>query len=115
MKTDREKKTVLAMIRIYCREIHGSKKGKLCGECVCVYEYAVKKTDSCRFLPDKPVCSKCIVHCYEPDKLEFIRKVMRYAGPKMISRHPYLAFMHFAHGLKENRHRKGGPDEGKKL
>ncbi|MFP4466453.1 MAG: nitrous oxide-stimulated promoter family protein [Candidatus Goldiibacteriota bacterium] len=108
MKTDREKKTVLAMIRIYCREIHFRKKKDLCGECLHLYEYAVKRTDSCRFLPGKPVCSKCAVHCYEPDKLDFIRKVMRYAGPKMPGRHPYLALMYFADGLKEKRKRRPG-------
>ena len=31
---------------------------------------------------------------YKPDKREAVREVMRYAGPRMLLKHPYLAIMH---------------------
>ena len=49
------------------------------------------------FGPDKPVCSKCPVHCYRPELRERIRGVMRYAGPRMLYRHPVLALRHQWH------------------
>jgi hypothetical protein len=30
-----------------------------------------------------------------------IRAVMRYAGPRMLSRHPILAFFHFLYGFRK--------------
>jgi len=118
LKAEREKKTVSVMIEMYCRKMHGRKKGGICGECRRLNEYALGKIDACGFLPDKPVCNKCSVHCYEKNSREFIKKVMRYAGPKMIRKHPYLALLHMADGFKDSRKkkRKGeNCDEGAKL
>jgi hypothetical protein len=39
-------------------------------------------------------CAKCPVHCYRPELRERIRAVMRYAGPRMLFRHPRLAILH---------------------
>ena len=37
---------------------------------------------------------KCPVHCYEAAMRERVRQVMRYAGPRMLLRHPILALLH---------------------
>jgi hypothetical protein len=95
MKTriEREKVTIQKMIRIYCRYHHHTKED-LCDDCHKLLDYAQAKIDHCVFGENKPVCAECKVHCYKKDMREKVRKVMRFAGPKMLFRHPVLAIMH---------------------
>lgn len=83
-----EKKTVQAMIRIYCRD---HKHVQPCASCQALEEYALKRLDRCPFGEEKPACKDCTVHCYKPAMREDIRKVMRYAGPRMLWHHPWLS------------------------
>jgi len=89
----REKATITAMVRIYCRGHHGS-DGELCEECDALRRYAMRRLDRCPFGPDKPTCAKCPIHCYKPQMRERVREVMRFAGPRMLLRHPVLAVRH---------------------
>lgn len=89
----REKKTLLAMLRIYCRTKHGM-SAELCPECQNLLAYAEERIDKCPFLPEKPSCAKCTVHCYTPGRREEMRSVMRYSGPRMPLRHPLLTLLH---------------------
>ena len=86
-----EKKTVEQMLRIYCRKVHHN---DLCGECQALLVYAHQRLDACKFGEEKPSCKKCPVHCYKPDMREKIRRVMRFAGPRMILYHPTAAIKH---------------------
>jgi len=81
------------MVRMYCRDTHGSQSG-LCDACAEMHEYAQKRLDRCRFGPDKPVCSKCPVHCYRPEMRQRVAVVMRHSGPRMLKRHPVLGLSH---------------------
>lgn len=92
-RLDREHRTIGAMLRIYCRDHHGG-AGGLCGECADLLAYAGKRLKVCPFAEAKPACNQCPVHCYAPDRRERVREVMRYAGPRMLYRHPWLALMH---------------------
>lgn len=87
-------KTLEAMIRIYCRGRHRKNSG-ICPECSELLEYAAKRLETCPFQEKKPRCSKCPVHCYKPDMRARIIDVMRYAGPHMLYRHPFLAAGHY--------------------
>jgi hypothetical protein len=87
------------MIRLTCRRQHGRRSG-LCDECETLQAYAMQRLDRCRFGPDKPTCANCPVHCYRPDMRERIREVMRFAGPRMLWRHPLLALLHLRDGRK---------------
>jgi hypothetical protein len=89
----REKKTIHAMLGIYCRAKHGA-KADLCAECQALLAYAEERIVKCPFLPEKPTCAKCPVHCYTPARREEIRRVMRYAGPRMLLSHPFLTLTH---------------------
>jgi len=91
---DRERKTLDAMIRIYCAGHHGG-KGGLCADCSALRTYAQRKLDRCPFQAGKPTCARCRVHCYRHEMRERVREVMRYAGPRMAVRHPWLSLMHF--------------------
>ncbi|APV43899.1 Nitrous oxide-stimulated promoter [Dehalogenimonas formicexedens] len=87
--------TVRTMISMYCRENHGP--GGLCDGCRELTEYAMERLDRCPFGEGKTVCSVCEVHCYKPEMRRRIRDAMRFAGPRMISRHPLLAINHLLH------------------
>ncbi len=88
-----EKTTVAQMIRIYCRGVHGTRKG-LCPQCKALQEYAHQRIDRCPFGAAKPICAACEIHCYKKDMREQIREVMRYAGPRMPLHHPLAAIRH---------------------
>ena len=91
-KRQKEKAIVEQMIRLYCRGNHHTKE--LCAECVSLLSYANARVDHCPFMETKTFCSNCKVHCYKPDMREQIRKVMRYAGPRMLFHHPVMAIRH---------------------
>ena len=96
----RESKTIEAMIRLYCRDHHGG-EDELCPECRQLGDYALIRLDRCPFRESKPTCAKCPVHCYKPDMREKVRAVMRYAGPRMLRRHPVLAVLHLVDGFRK--------------
>jgi hypothetical protein len=99
-RLDRERKTIDAMIHIYCRGHHATKRGDLCEECADLRVYAFARLDKCRYQDDKPPCADCPIHCYKPDMREKVRGVMRYSGPRMMLRHPYLAIAHIIDGKR---------------
>jgi len=95
-KIEEESATLSALIGFYCRKKHGSKEG-LCDECAALKEYALGRLERCIFLPEKPTCARCPVHCYSPHRRQQIRQVMRYAAPRFYLFRPALAFKHLHH------------------
>ena len=93
-KRDWEKRLLSQMIAIYCRRNHHTPKGKLCEECAALEQYALSRSEHCRFMEEKTFCSNCKSHCYKPDMREKIRSVMRYSGPRMILYHPIASLRH---------------------
>jgi len=73
----------------------------VCTDCADLREYAFARLENCRYQDDKPTCANCPVHCYKVDMREKVRVVMRYAGPRMIFRHPVLAIAHLRDGRKK--------------
>ena len=100
-KRQREKETVSQMIALYCRRNHGGRT--LCPECAALEAYARRRSDHCPFMDTKTFCSNCKVHCYRKDMRRRIRVVMRYAGPRMIFRHPVMAIRHLLETKKEKK------------
>jgi len=90
----RERRTIQSMIAIYCRKQHKTSSGNLCPECRELEAYALARLARCPFQENKPVCVKCAVHCYQPEMRQRVRIVMRFAGPRMLLRHPLLAIRH---------------------
>jgi len=82
------------MVAIYCRGHHDA--GELpCSECRELLDYAENRLDRCPFGAAKPTCGNCTVHCYKPAMRERVKQVMRYAGPRLLLRHPILAMGHW--------------------
>ena len=98
----REFRTLEAMVRCYCRA-HHERQASDCAECAALLEYAAVRLDRCHFGAEKPTCAKCPVHCYSPARREQVKVVMRYAGPRMLFLHPWLAMRHWLDGFRQQR------------
>jgi hypothetical protein len=93
----REQRTIEAMLHIWCeaQPLHvRARRGELCAGCDALLDYASYRLLKCPYGEDKPTCKKCPIHCYTKDKREQMHDVMRFAGPRMLLRHPILAFHH---------------------
>lgn len=86
--------TVAAMVRIYCRDKHGSAGGALCAGCADLLAYADDRLAKCPFGEEKTTCRDCPIHCYRHAERTAMKDVMRYAGPRMLWEHPLLAIRH---------------------
>jgi len=80
------------MVALYCSHHHGT--AELCAECSDLASYADRRLDRCPYGSNKPSCTNCPIHCYRPEPRGRMREVMRFAGPRMLLRHPWLAIMH---------------------
>jgi hypothetical protein len=118
-RLQREWKTLEAMIGLYCGDQHQpavpprTKEGVrwragrsvrtagLCPECGELLAYAALRLERCRFGTEKPTCAHCPVHCYQRARRDQIKTVMRYAGPRMLYRHPHLSLWHWLDGFRK--------------
>jgi hypothetical protein len=101
-RLERERNTVSAMISMHCQGKHGSPARQLCEGCTRLHDYAMGRVAACHYGDEKPTCRRCPVHCYKPEKREQIRAVMRFAGPRMLFKHPRLAIRHLLDGAKKS-------------
>jgi len=99
-RLNREWKTMEAMIKIHCRDLHGSST-TLCSECQELLDYANVRLERCRFGEEKPTCAQCPVHCYQKIRREQVKAVMRYAGPRMVWEHPIMSVRHWLDGFRK--------------
>ncbi len=111
----REQKTMHHMVALYCRDHHGDhhrsgrhsgspESGAPCAGCTDFLAYAARRLQKCPYGENKPTCANCPIHCYKREPREFARTVMRYSGPRMIWRHPWLALMHLVDGRRRVLH-----------
>lgn len=110
-KLSTEKKTIEIMVGMYCQGHHDN-SGGFCDECAEFLAYSHGRLDKCPFGEKKGPCSQCEVHCYKPAMREMAQEVMRYAGPRMMKKHPVLAVKHLCKEVKHKvmKHKKGGFD-----
>ena len=99
---EEEKKVVNKMIFLYCNANHDT-KNKLCDNCHELNEYAIARLERCPFGENKPTCGSCTIHCYKPERKKQIKKVMRFAGPRMLLISPIYTIRHFYKEYKRNR------------
>jgi hypothetical protein len=105
----REARTVELMIGMYCRDNHahtvlssdGRSQAALCPDCAALLDYSLRHVRECRFGSSKPTCARCAVHCFRSEMRERIKAAMRYSGPRMTCRHPYLAIRHLMDRRRE--------------
>lgn len=101
-RLSRELKTITAMVKIYCSNQHQNNKTSsvICNNCRAFLDYAEKRLSYCPFQEQKPTCGKCTIHCYKQDRKEQAKIIMRYAGPRMLTRHPIMALRHLLDSRK---------------
>ncbi len=109
-KREREKRIGAPMISLYCRKKRPPLKGRLCPECEALLSYAHLRSDRCPFMETKTFCSNCQVHCYKPEMREKIREVMRFAGPRMLPRHPLMVIDHIKCPSGKRKNNRKGKD-----
>jgi hypothetical protein len=95
----RESTTIQAMIGLYCHDNHHT-SDQLCPECLGITVYARERLEKCPFGAEKPTCAKCKIHCYRPEMRAKIRRIMGYAGPRMLLHHPVLSILHLIDGRR---------------
>jgi len=84
----------------YCRDRHRATTS-LCSECQGLLNYANVRLDRCRFGEEKPTCAQCPVHCYQRERREQVKVMMRHAGPRMLWEHPVMSLRHWLDGLRK--------------
>ena len=99
-RLERERRTVAAMIGIYCRAKHAS-GASVCDECADLEAYTRLRLEKCPYGEAKPTCADCPIHCYQPHRREQVRRVMAFAGPRILWRHPALAVRHMLDGSRK--------------
>ena len=100
----RELLTIGKMVGIYCTDHHDTSGDVLCESCQEFMDYAEVRLEKCPYGEEKPTCANCPIHCYKPARREQARAIMRYAGPRMLLRHPILAIAHKLDGLRKALH-----------
>jgi predicted amidophosphoribosyltransferase len=103
-RLQREHRTMQCMVEIYCRDHHAHGTAGTCDECRQFLDYAEQRLEKCPYGEGKPTCAKCPIHCYKPAPREQARVIMRYAGPRMTFRHPWLAVTHLLDKLRRVEH-----------
>ena len=93
-RLEKEKKTIAIMTQIFCGAHHGTGRKLLCPGCMELLAYAKERLNKCPYGENKSACSNCKIHCYKPDMRKHITEVMRFSGPKMVTKHPLLAIDH---------------------
>jgi len=88
---DREIRTARTMIGMFCRRFHGKRS---CRNCDALLAYVEERIAKCPYGALKPACSQCRTHCYQEEMRQRIQEVMRFAGPRMLYRHPLMALRH---------------------
>ena len=91
-RIEREKQTVRKMIELYCR--HRLKQVNIPEEYQHLAEFACRRLDHCKYGEKKTACKNCPTHCYAPKEREQIRRIMRWAGPRMTFYSPIDAIRH---------------------
>ncbi|HHQ4782004.1 TPA: nitrous oxide-stimulated promoter family protein [Aeromonas veronii] len=95
----REQQTVSAMIRLYCQHHH---QDPHCRHCRQLRDFAHQRLRRCRYgHGHKPTCANCNIHCYAPAMRKQIQQVMKWSGPRMLLRHPWLTLRHLLDGLRK--------------
>lgn len=91
-KRTEEKELVAYMIKLYCRKKHKNKE--LCEKCRDLLFYAERRIELCPFMEEKTFCSSCKSHCYQKEKRQQMKEVMRWAGPRLLFYRPVIGWKH---------------------
>jgi hypothetical protein len=111
-KFNRDLKTLIQLIKIFCDNKHKSRPKnhwshknrtpsinesngpKLCQECSDLLNYSIKQREKCPLDP-KPLCKRCKIHCYSSDYRLKIKEVMKYSAMYLFTHGRIDLLFHF--------------------
>lgn len=93
MSKEYDKRVITLMTQIYCNGLHCGVS--LCDDCRDFLAYAHRRIDRCPLGEKKASCRTCAIHCYTPEYRNRAKDIMRYAGPRMVFKHPLMTIVHF--------------------
>jgi hypothetical protein len=73
------------------------------------FAYAELRFDKCLFADNEPTCDNCPVHCYEPAMRDRVKQILRYAGPRVMYNHLFMAIRHILDGRDNGPFVRGKP------
>lgn len=89
-KLSEEYEIVCEMINLYHRKNDSFSDAEISD----LKAYVKSKLSSCPHGSNKPFCSYCKIHCYEPVRRDQIREIMRFSGPRFIFYRPGKSLKH---------------------
>lgn len=101
-----EKEMMSFMIGLYCRKKH--RQREICPACRELLDYAMLRVERCPKRKVKTFCSSCTTHCYQKEKREQVREVMRFAGPRLFFYRPKWAWKHLMDTIQKKKGAKNG-------
>ena len=103
-RLQREFRTVSAMIHLYCNHHHNHRT--ICNDCLSLLAFSQRRLERCIYGAEKPTCQQCPVHCYKPAQREQVKQIMRWAGPRLILKHPIMTIRHLIDNRRPTPHPK---------
>ncbi len=100
----REIITITKMTEIYCSAHHESSGPGVCEYCEDYLVYSKVRLQRCPYGEEKPTCSNCPILCSKRGRKEQGMVIMRYAGPRMLLRHPLLLIAHKLDSMQKVKH-----------
>lgn len=91
-RASKDRATMEAIGSIYCRGNHSdASRGNdiMCPECRGVIENTLKRANACPYGHESN-CEDCPTHCQRGEDQQRIKRIMRYAAPRMALRHPLM-------------------------
>ncbi|MGO8684752.1 MAG: nitrous oxide-stimulated promoter family protein [Thermoleophilia bacterium] len=116
-RRQREARTLRLMIALYCHDHHAAAPivgargsqvaapATLCPDCAALAIVCAGALEHCPYGANKPVCATVRCTAISPPGGKKSPRSLRYAGPRMLRRHPLLAVAH----LRDSRRRLPDP------
>lgn len=91
----KEKEQMRRTFGFYCNKNHGTADEKLCPKCTALLSTVMIKIARCPYGFTKPLCDKCEIMCFGPEKNKEFMAIMKTAtSSSMLMKHPMTAMKH---------------------
>ena len=91
----KEKEQMRRTFGFYCNKNHGTTDEKLCPKCTALLSTVMLKIARCPYGFTKPLCDKCEIMCFGPEKNKEFMNIMKTAtSSSMLMKHPMTAMKH---------------------
>lgn len=105
--TAKDRATMEAIGSIYCHGNHDDSSragGIMCSECREAIETTLKRAELCPH-GHEGNCEDCDTHCQRGEEQQNIKRIMRYAAPRMAIRHPFMTLTYLRKKLRGRKER----------